>query len=42
MLPYNIALDVVATNLHTMLLIDNILIFLCDFMFSNPLQSNFA
>ena len=39
MLPFQIALDVVATNLHTILLIDNILIFfLCGFMFSNHLH----
>ena len=32
MLPYHIALDVVATNLHTMFLIDNIPIFVRGFM----------
>ena len=42
MLPYHIALDVVATNLHTMFFIDNIPIFVRGFMFSDPLQSNFA
>ena len=39
---YHIALDVVATNLHTMFLIDNIFISVCGFMFSNSSQSMFS
>ena len=42
MLPYHIALDIVAIDLHAIFFIDNISIFVYGFMFSNPLQSNFA
>ena len=41
-LSYHIAPDVVATNLHTIILIDNIHIFLMWYYDSNLLQSNFA
>ena len=41
-LSYHIALDVVATNLHKIILIDNSHIFLKWFYVSNLLQSNFA
>ena len=42
MLPYHIVLDVVATNLHTMFLIDNILIFFMWFYVFKSLTIKFC